>query len=160
MDMLAWAELIALVVALLLLTPLVWLFLRRRWLARQGNMFECSLRFNTPTPGTGWVLGVARYSEENLEWFRVFSLSFQPRMRFNRPRTRALEERSPTSAESVLLFDGQHIVSLSVVEGERDLPDQPLPRKAARPGEWELAMSEGALTGLRSWLEAAPPGEH
>jgi hypothetical protein len=24
--------------------------------------------------------------------------------------------------------------------------------------EWELAMSEASLTGLLSWLEAAPPG--
>jgi hypothetical protein len=24
--------------------------------------------------------------------------------------------------------------------------------------EWELAMSEESLTGLLSWLEAAPPG--
>lgn len=160
MDVLAWAELAALVVVLVGVAPLVGLFLRRRWLARLGSMFECSLRLKRTTPGTGWVLGVARYSEENLEWFRVFSLSFQPRMRFNRPRTRALDDRSPSPMESVLLFDGQQVVALSVVEGERDLPDQPLPERAANPGEWELAMSQGALTGLRSWLEAAPPGEH
>ncbi len=160
MDALAWAEIAALVVVLVGVTPLVWLFLRRRWLARQGSMFECSLRLKATTSGAGWVLGVARYSEEDLEWFRVFSLSFQPRLRFNRPRTRALDDRLPNPIESVLLFDGQRVVALSVVEGERDLPDQPLPERAANPGEWELAMSQDALTGLRSWLEAAPPGEH
>jgi hypothetical protein len=26
--------------------------------------------------------------------------------------------------------------------------------------EWELAMSQESLTGLLSWLEAAPPGVH
>lgn len=160
MDMLARAELVALVAALVILAPFVWLFLRRRWLARLGSMFECSLRLKKSTPGAGWVLGVARYSEDNLEWFRVFSLSFQPRLRFHRPRTRALDDRAPTPMESVLLFDGQNVVKLSVNDNERDLPDQPAPERSAGSGEWELAMTQGALTGLRSWLEAAPPGEH
>lgn len=158
MDVLAWVELVALAVAFILVAPLVYLFLRRRWLARQGAMFECSLRLNKSTPGTGWVLGVARYSEDNLEWFRIFSLSFQPRMTFHRPRTWALREREPSSMESVVLFDGQHVVSLALAD--RDQPDEQASRDALETSEWELAMSASSLTGLRSWLEAAPPGEH
>lgn len=160
MDLLAWAEIVALVVALIIVAPMVSIFLRRRWLARQGSMFECSLRLDNATPGTGWVLGVARYSEDTLEWFRVFSLSFQPRMRFYRPQTRALSERAPSPMESVLLFDGQYVVTLSVNDERSEASQVDPPEEAAGPGEWELAMGQESLTGLRSWLEAAPPGMH
>jgi hypothetical protein len=84
MDWLGITELVALTLVVLLLVPVLFLGVRRRWLSRQGGLFDCSVRLSTETPGTGWVLGVARYSGDNLEWFRAFSISLRPRMIFPR----------------------------------------------------------------------------
>ena len=142
MDLVTWGELLLVIIILAVLIPIAWLTLRRRWLSRQGGMFDCSVRLTATTPGTGWVLGVARYSGENLQWFRTFSLSFRPRLTFLRAETRAGSQRRPTPVESVLLFDDQQIVELVSTHGR----------------SWEVAMAPGSLTGLLSWLEASPPG--
>lgn len=56
--------------------------LRRRLIQRSGGTFDCSLRWDiTPEPdpsGKGWVYGVARYSGDRVDWFRVFSYSPAP----------------------------------------------------------------------------------
>ncbi len=140
MGMLGILEVVLLVIIALML-PLVGLALRRRWLGRNGGTFECSLRLRTTTPGTGWVLGVARYSGEDFEWFRVFSSSYRPRMTFHRGGMAVLETRHPDPVESVSLYAGQRIV-----------------RFEAGDVLWDLAMSGDSVTGLLSWLEAAPPG--
>lgn len=144
MDWLGITELVALTLVVLLLVPVVFLSGRRRWLSRQGGLFDCSLRLSTSTPGTGWVLGVARYSGDNLEWFRAFSLSLRPRLIFPRSQSRAGVQREPDPIESVLLYDDQRIVRLELADGQ----------------SWELAMAVASLTGLLSWLESAPPGSH
>jgi hypothetical protein len=138
------AEGLALLVVLLALA-LVLLAVRRRYIARQGGTFECSLRLTTTTPGTGWVLGVGRYNGGSLEWFRFFSYSWRPRKSFPRREVRVLETRDPDPVEAVSLYAEQRIVSFEVV-GDPDLR------------EWSLALSPESLTGLLSWLEAAPPG--
>ncbi len=142
MDWLGITELVALTLVVLLLVPVVFLSARRRWLSRQGGLFDCSLRLSTSTPGTGWVLGVARYSGDNLEWFRAFSLSLRPRLIFPRSQSSAGVQREPDPIESVLLYDDQRIVRIELVDGR----------------SWELAMAVASLTGLLSWLESAPPG--
>lgn len=142
MDWLGVTEVVALVLVVGLLVPLVSLYARRRWLARQGGLFDCSLRLSTKTPGTGWVLGVARYTGDNLEWFRSFSLSLRPRLVFPRSQTRTGAQREPDPIESVLLYDDQRIVRMELTDGS----------------SWELAMSVASLTGLLSWLESSPPG--
>jgi len=143
MDWLAVTELIAVVALVVVVLPLVWLVARRRWLARSGGLFDCSIRLNTTTPGAGWVLGVARYREDRLEWFRSFSLSLRPRLVFPRAETRAGGQRTPDQIESVLLLDDQRVLELDLSDGRG----------------WEASMSTDALTGLLSWLEAAPPGQ-
>jgi len=142
------AEALGLLILLLALALLL-LATRRRWLARQGGTFECSLRLHTTTPGTGWVLGVARYRGGRLEWFRFFSYSWRPRMSFERDAVRVLETRDPDPVEAVSLYAEQRVVRFDVAHSDARRGD---------PGEWELAMSPGSLTGLLSWLEAAPPG--
>jgi hypothetical protein len=142
MDWLGITETVALTLVVLLLVPVAFLGIRRRWLSRQGGLFDCSLRLSTKTPGTGWVLGVARYSGDNLEWFRAFSIAVRPRLIFPRSQARAGGQREPDSIEAVLLYDDQRIVRLEVADGT----------------SWELAMSVASLTGLLSWLESAPPG--
>jgi len=61
------------VLFLLLLSGLL-LVIRRRWIARSGGTLEFSIRVRSSRVGRGWVLGVARYNGDVLEWFRVFSL--------------------------------------------------------------------------------------
>lgn len=140
-----WAEFTGVVVAIvaLVLLPIVWLITRRRWLARRGALFDCSVRLRTTTPGTGWVLGVARYRDDRLEWFPSFSLSLRPRLVFERPLTRTRGQRQPDQYESLLLMDDQRVIRLQRAEAD----------------SWELSMAHEALTGLLSWLEAAPPGQ-
>lgn len=151
------------VILLLLALILVGLAVRRRWVARNGGTFECSMRTtkrrssagtatsstsstdSEPTPGTSWVLGVARYSGDNLEWFRFFSLAWWPKYSFPRSEVHVIEHRRPSPAEAVALYADQEIVSLSIGTGTN----------AERR---DLAMSPDSLTGMLSWLEAAPPG--
>ncbi len=118
---------------------------RQRWLARQGGTFACSLRLRTATPSSGWALGVGRYNEGLLEWFRFFSYSFRPRLIFPRGEVRVRETREPDLVESVALGADQRVIRVET--------------SAVTPATaWELAMSQDSLTGLLSWLEAAPPG--
>ena len=133
------------VVVLVCVALLAGLAGRRRLLARDGGTFECSVRLHTATPGAGWVLGLARYSEDRLEWFRFFSYSARPRRRFVRGSVRVIETRDPEPAEAVTLYDGQRVLVLE-------------DRRGNEPDRAELAMSTDSLTGLLSWLEAAPPG--
>ena len=114
---------------------------RRRWLARGGGTFECSLRLRSTTPGAGWVLGVGRYSGGCLEWFRFFSFSVRPRRTFPRGRVRVVDTRDPDAIEAVSLTGQSRILALEV-----------------GPQTQELAMSEDSVVGLLAWLEAAPPG--
>ncbi len=142
MDWLGITEVVAAVLVVCLLLPVLCLGARRRWLARQGGLFDCSLRLSEKAPGSGWVLGVARYSGDNLEWFRAFSLSLRPRVIFPRSQASAGQQREPDAIESVLLYDDQRIVRMELADGT----------------SWELAMAVASLTGLLSWLESAPPG--
>lgn len=134
-----------LVLVLLLILALALLAARRRFLARQGGTFECGLRLGTSSPRSGWVLGVARYNDERLEWFRFFSYWPGPRKTFLRCDVSVMHAREPDSVEASSLYVGQRIVALHTSD---DSDSQ----------VWELAMSAESLTGLLSWLEAAPPG--
>ena len=143
-----WLTVLAVVVlvAVVAAAALVALPLRRRVLARDGGLFECSVRLSTATPGAGWTLGMARYNAEMLEWFRFFSYSTRPRVSFLRHEVRAVNSREPDPVEAVALYAGQRVVEL-----EEHLPS------AASAQTWEIAMATDSLTGFLSWLEAAPP---
>jgi hypothetical protein len=143
----AWLGVLEGVALLVLLTvlSLVLLAVRRRWLNRLGGTFDCSLRLNVTTPGAGWTLGVGRYNEGILEWFRFFSYALRPRMVFQRGEVRVLATRDPDPVEAVALNADNRILRVETLQGANDR-------------EWELAMSPESLTGLLSWLEAAPPG--
>jgi hypothetical protein len=119
------------------------LAVRRRVLHRRGGTFDCSMRSLPRAIGKGWRLGVARYADETIEWYRVFS--FSPKASFVcRRRTLMVRgRRTPTGTETLSLLSGAAVVSCS--DGGRDF-------------EW--GMSPQALTGFLVWLEAAPPGQH
>ena len=131
--------LVALVVLALLGLGL--LAVRRRVIARRGGTFDCSLRLRDATQGKGWVLGIARYAGDSLEWYRVFSYSLRPRRTLRRHGLQVLERRDPTGVEAFSLLSGAVVVRC------RDASDRPL----------ELAMGCDTLTGFLSWLESAPP---
>ncbi|GAA3390867.1 DUF2550 domain-containing protein [Streptomyces roseoviridis] len=120
--------------------------LRRRLIQRAGGTFDCSLRWNVPetpdTTGKGWVYGVARYSGDEIAWFRVFSYAPRPRRVLERSAIEVLERRMPEGEEELALLSDS-VIQGCLVKGTR----------------LELAMSEDALTGFLAWLEAAPPGQ-
>ena len=128
----------------LLLLPLLYgiaLIVRRRVLSRHGGTFELSCRLHTRHPGRGWLLGLGRYSGEELEWFRIFSLSPKPRRVWSRASLSFSRRREPVGGEQMSLYSGHVVVVCETGHGTV-----------------ELAMSEASLTGFQSWLEAGPPG--
>ena len=102
-------QILALCVLLIALS-LVLLAVRQRWLNRLGGNFECSLRLRVTTPGAGWVLGVCRYSEGMLEWFRFFSYSPRPRLTFPRSELRVSRDPRSRPVEAVALSSDQTVV--------------------------------------------------
>lgn len=128
---------------------------RRRLIQRGGGTFDCSLRHSAPANGTpsgpsggpahsgrGWVYGVARYSGDRVEWFRVFSYAPRPRRLLERSAIEVLHRREPVGQEELALLSDSVILSCE-----------------HRGARFELAMSDDALTGFLAWLEAAPPGQ-
>jgi hypothetical protein len=114
---------------------------RRAALSWAGGTIEVSLRLKRPGHGRGWVNGVGRYVEDELYWYRVFSLSPRPRRRLARGDLEVLHRREPSGAEFRALLDGAVVMEC---------------RAGGRPVE--LAMSRSAVTGFLAWLEARPPG--
>lgn len=127
------------------------LVLRRRWISRDGGTFELSHRLldgvAKPGSGRGWTLGVGRYSGDQLEFFRIFSLSPRPRRVLRRASLRYDGPRQPVGGEAHSLYAGHVIIGCRDVAGTD-----------GRSVTFELAMSPDALTGFLAWLEAAPPG--
>lgn len=138
-----WQWLVDAVGALLLLVLLygVALVVRRRVLSRDGGTFELSFRARSDRTGRGWVLGLGRYAGDELEWFRIFSLSPRPRCRWSRRDIEYAGRRDPVGAEQGALY-AEHVIVLVDHRGD----------------QLEMAMSPSSLTGLQSWLEAGPPG--
>lgn len=114
---------------------------RRRWLVHDGGAVEMSLRLKTGTHGRGWVLGMGRYDGDELQWFRVFSLSPRPRRTLDRRQVTVKARRTPKGPEQLSLLKGMDIVVLS-----------------SAGVEVEIALDRSALTGFLAWLEAQPPG--
>ena len=117
------------------------LVVRRRVLSRHGGTFELSVRDAGQPDGRGWVLGLGRYREDSLDWYRIFSPLPVPKRSWRRNDLTFLSQREPRGLRGV----------------------RPLRRARGRgvhdpTGEVELAMSPSSLTGLQSWLEAGPPG--
>ncbi|MFE3327506.1 DUF2550 domain-containing protein [Streptomyces sp. NPDC059176] len=140
------ALLVSGVVVALVVVGLFVFGLRRRLIQRSGGTFDCSLRWNVPEDsdhsGKGWVYGVARYSGDRVEWFRVFSYAPRPRRALERSAIEVLSRRTPEGEEELALLSDAVVLGC-----------------LHRGTRLELAMSEDALTGFLAWLEAAPPGQ-
>lgn len=125
--------------------PFFMLYARRRWLTGQGGLFDCAYRVTDGVPGSGWVLGLARYREDRLEWFRAFSLGLRPAASFQRGVTTYIHQRPASGLEQVVLFEDSSVV---------------LVRDRISCREHNLAMDCDDTMGLITWLESAPPGSH
>lgn len=140
-----WWDLVWVAVALILVlvTPLVFLYARRRWLTRQGGTFDCAMRRYENASGLGWSLGMGRYRGEELQWFRAFSFSLRPKVRLHRGFIRSMGTKEPTRAESLVLFDDSCIITVREITTGRD---------------YNFGVDRDAAMALMSWIEAAPPG--
>lgn len=127
------------VLVLLLALAIAALGLRRQLLVRRGATIDMSCRLRPGRHGRGWVLGAARYDDNSLCWYRVFSLAPRPRRSIPRQELTILRQRRPTGPETLSLLAGSVVVEC-----------------AGRGGRVELAMSEAALPGFRAWVEATP----
>jgi hypothetical protein len=128
-------------IALLLVVPFVTISLRRRFLSRSGGAIELSLRLKPKSQGRGWVLGVGRFVGDDLQWFRVFSLSSRPRRTLSRRDLEVRARRLPRGPEAMALLKGAEVVELR-----------------SSQGPVEIALDPSAVTGFLAWLEARPPG--
>jgi hypothetical protein len=128
---------LVLVAAVLLLAVSI----RRRWLSRDGGSVEMSWRLKPRTHGRGWVLGVGRYEGDDLEWYRVFSLSPRPRRRLSRRGLLVLRRRIASGAEAMALIKGMEVLELR--SGSERV---------------EVGLDPSAITGLLAWMESRPPG--
>jgi hypothetical protein len=120
------------------------LVLRRRFISRRGGTFDCSMRLRpaaNPRTGQGWTLGIARYSGDTLEWYRVFSYALRPKRVLGRRDLQVVDRRDPQGAEVFSLLSGAVVV-----------------RCVGAGGPVEFAMNEDTLTGFLSWVESSPPG--
>ncbi|MGL4832367.1 MAG: DUF2550 domain-containing protein [Propionibacteriaceae bacterium] len=138
MDALVTAEIVVVALVVACMIAVVMLFARRRWLSSQASMFDCALR----TPKTGWVLGVSRYQGARLQWFRIFSLSWNPKREFLQQQWAVISQRPATVAEQREIFANQHVLTI-----ENKLTGEQL----------ELAADPTSLMGLTSWIEARMP---
>lgn len=126
---------------LLLLAAVAVLFVRRTLFTRAGGTIRLNVRVSTMLDGRGWSPGFARFTEQKLLWYRLFSFAIRPKR--------------------VLPREGLVIQRRRLPEGQERL---------SMPGDWvillctsyqapvEIAMAKSALTGFQSWIEAAPPG--
>lgn len=134
------AEVVGLVLVLLA-AALLAVAGRRRLLQRQGGALDVALRLRPQARGGGWVLGVGRFVDDDLRWYRVFSLSPRPRRTLSRRGLQVLERRRPVDGETFALAESAVVM-----------------RCGTDGGQVELGIDASAVTGFLAWLEASPPG--
>ena len=141
--------------AFLLLATLaaVVLATRRFLLERGGGTVECGLR--SPAKRGSWRLGVASYQGDQLCWYGALSVLIRPEQVFHR-RSLTVLERRPSLPSEANALGPEHVV----VELCTRPPGDNLKPATDADDHVELAMTEEALTGFLSWLEASPPGSH
>ena len=89
------------------------------------------------------MAGIARYADDRLDWFRLVDLSWRPHRSLTRAQLTIVDRRRPAGGDETVLS-----------------PDWVLVRCRHDQTMLDLGMSELAYTGLATWLQSAPPGEH
>lgn len=126
---------------LVLLAVVVALFVRRALVVRLGGTIKLNLRLSTLVDGRGWSPGFARFTGDELRWYRLFSLAIRPRRVLARRGLAVESRRAPTGPERLALP-----------------PDWVILRCTSHHAPVEIAMRRSTVTGFLSWIEAGPPG--
>ncbi len=133
------AEIIGLGLLLVLVLSIIAIAVRRSLLTRSGGVDVC-WRTSLVADGSGWTFGQGRYREGEFILYRSFSpLPLASRV-LRRDELTLGTRRPLTGTEPDLLPVGSVVLRCT---------DDGSPV--------ELALSEEAMTGLRSWLESIPP---
>lgn len=133
------AEIAGLALLLVLVLCIVAIAVRRSLLTKSGGVDFCWRR-SMASDGSGWIFGQGRYRDGDLTLFRSFSPLPVASTILRRDRLVLGDRRALVGTEPDLLPVGSVVVRCT---------DSSLPI--------ELALSEEAMTGLRSWLESVPP---
>lgn len=133
------AEIGGLSLLLVLVSSIVAIALRRSRLTKSGGVDFC-WRKSAASDGSGWIFGQGRYREGELTLYRSFSPLPVASKVLRRDRLILGERRPLVGTEPDLLPFGSVVVRC--IDGRTPI---------------ELALSEEAITGLRSWLESVPP---
>ena len=120
---------------------------RRFLLERGGGTVECGLRY--PAGQGPWRPGVASYQQDELCWYDALGVLLRPEHVFGR-RSLTVLSRRPSLPSEASTIGPERVVIEVWTQPAAELAD----------GHVELAMTEQALTGFLSWLEASPPGSH
>jgi hypothetical protein len=135
-------------IVVLLVLLLVAFVIRRSFVRRSGATLHCGLRVGVSTSTRGWHTGMARYTAEDLEWFRLLSLRYQPSWTFVRRSVEIASRREPRGAEALAVPRDAVIITCNVITRQGDSLGV------------EFAMSEAAVTGFLAWIESSAPGAH
>lgn len=130
-------ELVLAVALALVVAFIVYVWLRRRWIAGGKPLMLCAI---SAGEHSRWRLGLARISGERLDWFSVVG-------------------PSPRPAHSWVRHDLDLGAPQRLADAVPGLPPDAvcvLGHSVSRP--YELAMSPAAYTAVRAWLESSPPG--
>lgn len=139
MDWGSVVPVVGLVLLLCCIVPVTWIYARRRWLSRDGGIFDAELNVGSADEPR-WVLGMARLSGDDLEWFPVLAVGMRPAKAMSRGagviRARTDPDSDPLGSQRIMRLEADSRAGRQV---------------------WELALHQNAVTGLLAWLEAAPP---
>ncbi|GLZ75905.1 hypothetical protein Afil01_07120 [Actinorhabdospora filicis] len=127
------------IAVLALVAAIALLFARRGVLTRSGAIVM-AVRLSTRIPGRGWAPGFGRFDAGRLQWFRMFSYAPRPKVALERGETVIESRRRPEGPETQVFPPSVQVLVCRTPKGV-----------------FEVAMTESALTGFLSWLEAAPP---
>lgn len=130
-------ELVLAVALALLVAFMVYVWLRRRWIAGGKPMMLCAI---SADEDSRWRLGLLRISGERLDWFSVVGPSPRPAQSWVRHE---LDLGAPQRL-------GDSVPGLP--------PDAVSVRGHSTSQDYDLAMSPAAYTAVRAWLESSPPG--
>jgi hypothetical protein len=139
MDFVSLAQESGLVVLVLVVIAIVVIAFRRSALSRSGAIDVC-WRTDLSPDGRGWALGQGRFRDNEFLMYRSFSPLPGAARKLDRESLKLGERRARVGTEPDLLPVDAVIVRCT--DGGQQI---------------ELALSDEALTGLRSWLESLPP---
>jgi len=133
------------------------LAIRRFLLERGGGTIECGLRH--PAGRGTWRLGVISYQRDELAWYDTLGVLLRPEQVFHRRQLSIVSRRASLPSEAATLGHDQVVLEVCT-RPSWDRSDQDGGLAESAEDHVELAMTEQAVTGFLSWLEASPPGSH